>query len=466
MYGSTGLIAEHVGESLQTLKIELPQPESSALVDVFSTGDYDQLVDSPLMYAVPDTALIKVANTEVLISSYSPNKIISAREIAESIREILMAQRDFLGGELPVDKYAFIFYWTDKPVNSYGALEHSYSSIYYMPESTIAKMDAQVKDFAAHEFFHIVTPLTIHSEEIHRFGFNNPKMSRHLWLYEGVTEYFAGSVQVKYGLISPEEYLSRMQQKMLIADNFLDNVPFTEISSQTLDMYSNQYYNVYMKGALIGMSLDIKLLILSGGQYGLRELVIDLGKKFGKTKPFKDEELFDEIASLTYPEVKEFLNTYVGGSASLPLKTLFEAVGVNYEPYTTKHELSLGFEQGALNAVMHNDQLKVGVVNVDKLNDQGRLCGFEKGDILVAINGEQFPEVNNQIGLFFQKHQQSLNENDTLTYTVLRKSGEEFKAVELHATINLIERKYNHILTFQESPSELQAKLREAWLKP
>jgi predicted metalloprotease with PDZ domain len=47
-----------------------------------------------------------------------------------------------------------------------------------------------MKDVVSHEFFHIVTPLTIHSKEIHYFDYNSPKMSN-LWMYEGVTEYFA-----------------------------------------------------------------------------------------------------------------------------------------------------------------------------------------------------------------------------------------------------------------------------------
>jgi predicted metalloprotease with PDZ domain len=44
-------------------------------------------------------------------------------------------------------------------------------------------------DVVSHEFFHIVTH-HIHSKEIQDFDYNDPKMS-HLWMYEGVTEYFA-----------------------------------------------------------------------------------------------------------------------------------------------------------------------------------------------------------------------------------------------------------------------------------
>jgi predicted metalloprotease with PDZ domain len=197
-YGTTGLIAQQTGSQLNTIKFEKFSSDENKRVDVYKAEGYDQLVDSPLMYAQPDTAIIKVANAEVLIGCYSPNKKVTAKQIAASIREVLMAQKDFLGGKLPVDKYAFIFYFTDKPVMSYGALEHSYSSLYYMPEMTIEEMKQQLRDFAAHEFFHIVTPLTVHSEEIGDFDFNDPKMSQHLWMYEGVTEYFAGNVQVQY----------------------------------------------------------------------------------------------------------------------------------------------------------------------------------------------------------------------------------------------------------------------------
>ena len=40
-------------------------------VDRFIVEDYDRLIDSPLMYSEADTAIIKVANTDVLIASYS-----------------------------------------------------------------------------------------------------------------------------------------------------------------------------------------------------------------------------------------------------------------------------------------------------------------------------------------------------------------------------------------------------------
>ena len=54
-----------------------------------------------------------------------------------------------------------------------------------------------VTDIAAHEFFHIVTPLNIHSEIIEHFNFVTPVPSQHLWLYEGTTEWAAHAMQFR-----------------------------------------------------------------------------------------------------------------------------------------------------------------------------------------------------------------------------------------------------------------------------
>jgi len=102
-----------------------------------------------------------------------------------------------------------------------------------------------LRDFAAHEFFHIVTPLTIHSDKIVPFDFTHPTMSRHLWLYEGMTEYFAGNALVKGGLMSIDQYMNVLREKMMIASQFIDTIPMTELSLGALDKYKDQYYNFY-----------------------------------------------------------------------------------------------------------------------------------------------------------------------------------------------------------------------------
>jgi predicted metalloprotease with PDZ domain len=464
-YGSTGLISQKSGEPVTSVKLEKGSPATAdQQVDTYVAADYDELIDSPLMYSKPDTAIVKVGNTEVLIGSYSPTQMVKAKDIANSVREVLLAQKEYLGGDLPVNKYAFIFYFTDKPVYSYGALEHSGSSFYFMPERPIEEMNQQLRDFAAHEFFHIVTPLTIHSEEIDNFDYNDPKMSQHLWLYEGVTEYFAGNMQVKYELITPEAYLDVLREKILTAETFYDTVPFTDISKFTLTEYKEQYYNVYQKGALIGMCLDIKLRELTEGKYGLQNLIADLSKKYGKSKPFEDAKLFDEITALTKPEIGEFLKKYVSGPEPLPLKEIFGLVGVNYIETFISPELTLGLESNAVTVTDEGGTPKLAIANAKLLNAQGKALGFKDGDILTKINGEVIP-YNDQFKGFFERQQQGLQEGKKLSYTVLRKneSGTSDE-VELTADIIIVDREVRHLLGFNDQASPGQLALRKSWI--
>ncbi len=457
-YGSTGM---------QAVSIDNPfsagQYDTTVAMDVFATATYDELVDSPILYCRPDTTRIKVAETEVLVSVYSPNKVVNSLQIATSISDVLMAQRDYLGGHLPVDKYAFLFYYTDQPVMSYGALEHSYSSFYYMPEEPIEVMEEQLRDFAAHEFFHIVTPLTIHSDKIVPFDFTHPTMSRHLWLYEGMTEYFAGNALVKGGLMSIDQYMNVLREKMMIASQFIDTIPMTELSLGALDKYKDQYYNFYQKGALIGMALDITLLDLSDGTYDNMALMKDLGKRFGKHRSFKDEELFDIIEELTYPEVRTFLDRYVGGPEPLPYADIFLKAGIIYEEMGTFYDYSLGLTSESIDLDMATNRLYI--ADTAALDDFGRSLGLQNGDIIIALAGKPMPEVGPKVQRYIQEIYENMREGEEYTITVLRKedNGEE-KEVVLKAPIVKVKRVAPFSLRPLDNPTDKQLRVLGAWL--
>ena len=159
-YGSTGLIRSDEDLGNRKIEKEFDFVVDNSSIDRFYTADYNELMDSPMMYCKPDTALVDVAGTQVLISVYSPSESVSSGYVADNLEEILYAQRDYLGGNLPVDKYAFIFYCEDlnKLAPVQGALEHSYSSFYYFPDVAEEYLLTPIRDAGAHEFFHIVTP--------------------------------------------------------------------------------------------------------------------------------------------------------------------------------------------------------------------------------------------------------------------------------------------------------------------
>jgi predicted metalloprotease with PDZ domain len=434
---------------------------TTSSTDTYTVPTYNELVDSPLMYSKPDTTVLKVGGADVLVSVYSASGKVDSRTVASELKKVLEAQKNYLGGTLPVQKYAFIIYVADKPnrTGAYGALEHSYSSVYYFPDMSSEMLAEQVRDIAAHEFFHIVTPLSIHAEQIQDFDFQNPQMSEHLWLYEGVTEYFATHVQVNQALITPPEYLERLKEYMSGAEEFNDSLPFTEMSKGALDKYKKEYGNVYAKGALIGLALDIQLRSLTNGKYGLRNLMTDLSKSYGKDRAFKDEELFDKIAQLTKPEIRNFFKKYVEGSSPLPLEDLFEKVGIIYEKEGLERRQTLGRFSLGYDAKTN----RLTVADTDNMNAFGKKMGFKKGDQLLQINGEDLnAETAAQL---LEKHVKSAPEGSRIIVLVNRPNAKGvFKPVKLRGTLVKTLEKTENRLELDPNATPAQKQLREAWL--
>jgi predicted metalloprotease with PDZ domain len=432
--------------------------------DVIGSADYHELADSPIMYCIPDTTTVQVANTKVLVACYSPAKRMTSAFIASTLKPLLNVQRDYLGGELPVSKYAFLFYFADKPTLSgaSGALEHSYSSFYVLPELDSIDLKQQIRDVAAHEFFHIVTPLGIHSQEIGEFDFNNPRMSRHLWLYEGMTEYAAHHAQVKGGLIGLSDFLTVMMQKYANSvENYNDTMSFTWMSRNVLDpKIHEQYGNVYEKGAVIGMCLDLLLRDLSNGSYGTQDLMRDLAKKYGKDRSFKDDELFADIEKLTYPQVGEFLRTHVGGKTPLPMAVLLAKAGIDFVKEQQVEQLSLG--NPGLN--FNQETNRIFVEDVSDLDAFGKKLKYRKGDELYKLNGKELTlqSLRDVITHYYE----TVKVGDKVVVEVYRPKGKsgEYKLKRLSAKARMVKVVKKNQVNLASELSEKQKLVLRTWV--
>jgi len=429
--------------------------------DLFHCSNADELYDSPIMFSLPDTTHIRVGNADVLVAVYSPHKMATSKFIAANLEKLLMVTKNYLKGKLPVDKYTFIYYFNgeQKPLSSSGAWEHSYSSFYSVPEQPQEEGIGLWVDISSHEFFHIVTPLTISSREVKEFNFNETVLSKHVWLYEGSTEYYGHHVQVWGGLITPEKFLETLAQKINYSrSHYKDDLSFTELSTESADRHADQYNNVYQKGALISACLDLYLLKLSGNQYGLRDLKHDLGVKYGKDKFFEDEELFDEIGKLTYPEIKEFLIKHVQGGEPIPYEKYFSLAGVQYIP----EEMIRGFSMGGIDITA--DSLGRILVNDTKaMNDFGKKMGYQDKDELVSLNGEILTITNGSA--LIQKFYATAKEDDTVKVAVRRKMANgQMELLTLSAPALKVDKPKLHQLKFDGQASPEQLTLRKVWL--
>jgi predicted metalloprotease with PDZ domain len=409
------------------------------------------------MYAKPDYTTFTVDGMEILIGVYSPTGKVTAESITPEMKTMMTAQKMFLGKINATKKYTVLLYlssMTPTDAKGFGALEHPTATTVVLPEILPKEeLVKSMKDVVSHEFFHIVTPLTIHSQEIHYFDYNTPKMSEHLWMYEGVTEYFANLFQINQGLITEEEFYTRMAEKIEHANAMNDTMPFTTMSANVLtEPYKTQYLNVYEKGALIGMCLDIIIREKSNGERGILDLMQKLSNEYGVSKPFNDKELFAKITSFTYPEVGAFLTTYVSGATPIPYDTYLAKVGVTKSMEKVPGNI---FLKGQAPYITVNPQTKeILVIPNMELNIFYTNLGLKGGDILVSINEKSY-SLDNIYDMITES--QNWKENDAISIKIKRDGKEQL----IKGTVKFPYEDKEGL----KATDATKIALREAWLK-
>lgn len=427
-------------------------------IDVFTASRYGELVDNPIMYTKPDYTEFNVEGMDIVISVYSPTGKFKAADITPETEKFMRAQKKFLGKFNANKKYTVLLYLSDlkaKDAKGFGALEHMTSTTVVMPEMMeLEQLQEQLKDVVSHEFFHIVTPLSVHSREIHYFDFNSPQMSEHLWMYEGITEYFANLFQVNQGLISEEDFYKRMAGKIEEASNMNDKMSFTKMSKNVLEQpYKDQYLNVYQKGALIAMCIDIQLRELSNGQKGILSLMQDLSNEYGSNKPFNDAELFDRITKLTYPEIGTFLTTYVAGETPIPYDFYFAKMGVSKSKTLVSGNPFL--KDGRIPLITVDQSTKQIKALADVSNNVFMTSlGIQGNDVLKAINDKEY-NLDNIYDLIMAS--ESWKDGDAITVTVTRDGKDQV----LKGKINLPKEEKSGFAATDTSKEAI----KNAWLK-
>eukprot|EP01137_Pigoraptor_chileana_P015385 Opistho-2@71243 len=432
--------------------------DKSDTVDNFKVKRYFDLTDNPIMYSKPDFEKFTVDGMEILFSVYSPTGVYSAKKLLPELERTMRAQKAFMGTINDNKRYTILLYLTDYYKNDakgYGALEHHTSTTVVFPEALPKEtLDEHLRDVVAHEFFHTITPLSIHSKEIQYFDYSNPKMSEHLWMYEGVTEYFAELFKVNQGLNDAEDFYGRMAEKIANAAKMNDTMSFTEMSKNVLvDPYKAQYTNVYEKGALIGMCIDIIIREKSNGERGILDLMKKLSKEYGVNKPFNDDELFAKVTQLTYPEVGEFLNTHVAGKTPIDYNVYFAKMGV------AKGKIQIPVnpflkDKSTSYVTVDSKTSEIMVATGKELNDFMNTLGLKGGDVLLEINAKKY-NLDNIYDMIVES--QSWKEGDNISVKVKRAGKEE-----------LIKGKVKLNYTEEEGYKLLDAskeKLNTAWLK-
>ena len=130
-------------------------------------------------------------------------------------------------------------------------------------------------------------------------------MSEHLWLYEGLTEYFAHLIQLKESIISKRDFFDRFRDKIYYATGYSNRYSLTETSKGCLTTYQNQYG---------------KLISVQNIEDNTNIIGVFSCEKIDHTKDANFNS--DLLLKATFKKV--FLNAKVGDSLKLNISKIFK----------------------------------------------------------------------------------------------------------------------------------------------
>ncbi len=69
--------------------------------------------------------------------------------------------------------------------------------------------------------------------------------------------------------------------------------------------------------------LDLDVREKTNGAKDLKQVIAELSKKYGASRPFDDNKLFDELVAVSDPRVRTFIDNYIVGSMPFPGSMLY-----------------------------------------------------------------------------------------------------------------------------------------------
>lgn len=376
----------------------------------------------------------------------------------EKVKKVVLAEKEVYG-ELPdfdYDRYTFLACYI--PNASGDGMEHRNSTILTSTRSlSDGGMERNIGT-VSHEFFHAWNVERIRPQSLEPFNFEKANMSGALWFAEGFTSYYTNLILCRAGLISPKNYIEGLYGTF----NYVWNSPATKFFNPIEMSYQapfvdaatsvdpvnreNMFISYYSYGSVLGLALDLSLREKGLNLDDFMKLV---WSKYGKTQtPYKIEDLRNTLNEYAGKEFGEsFFGSYIYKSEMPDYQRLFETVGVRLS--TNPNNPYLGIS-ARLNGDGNGE-----ITTNPKMGSPAYKAGLNKGDVITAINGENFPD-----GVQFDSFLSQFKPGDTLHIEFKRYGLAKNTEVALQSSPT-----YSIEPIEKETLTKKQRNARKDWLK-
>ncbi len=399
LHGPTYLMGV-VGEKLSHPTIEFRFPSlwsklSTGLKDIstkrevflYSSDDYDTLIDSPVEIGCHETDGFEFQGIPHHIANYGeiyPHK----QNIKEDLKKIVTTVAKHFDGDLPYEQYLFLTHFVPK---IYGGLEHLNSTaLQFDGRKLVGRKDYQTYlSLAGHEYFHLWNVKRIRPLELGPFDYVNENYTSLLWLAEGLTSFMDDLFVYRAGISTLEEYLD------VVKSNFDAYFATPGKNYHSLEQSSfnawvklyrpdenskNSSVSYYLKGGLVFTVLH-SLFLAKGKSINdlLRALWIDYKKRpeTGVTR----EDVYQMVKEIGGEDVLTKFSTMVETTQDIDFESTMKSMGVEMRWFESNLPW-IGVEWE-----FNGDRA---IVKTALLDSPAYKAGLNAGDEILFLNGLRF----------------------------------------------------------------------------
>lgn len=428
----------------------------------FTAANFDQLVDSPLEIGDHRRLEFEVGGKPHALVIWGRGNE-DEQQLVEDARKIVEAASEIFG-PLPYDHYTFLLMLGGASAG--GGLEHRNSTSLLLPRHVFRprKSYERYLSLTAHEFIHTWNVKRLLPEGLIPFDYTTENYTRLLWLMEGVTEYYTDIVLRRAGLISPERYRERLAEDIVT----LQTTPGRRVQSledSSFDTWIKFYrpdettpntsVSYYLKGALLGLCLDLEIRRRTDNGRSLDDVMRFLYETYALQGRGIPEEGGVEraVADVAGGDWAEFFARYVAGTDELPFKRALDAAGIALE-WGYKDTIEGGdAPRPQLGARVKPDQGRLKVTHVLD-GGSAAAAGLAPDDELVALDGWRIDDSN------LKDRLADYRVGDTVTVAFFRRDE------LLHLPMTFLEPPRDKLTLLQvDDPDEQQRRIYESWMQ-
>lgn len=355
----------------------------------YTAGNYDELVDCPVeMGNFWSSSFTARGVPHRFVVAGAPASFDGERLLRDT-QKICEAEIDFWG-VAPHSSYVFMLNVTH---DGYGGLEHCNSTALICSRSDLPRQGVdkasdgyvQLLGLISHEYFHTWNVKRLRPAELVPYNYDQENYTELLWFFEGFTSYYDDLLLRRAGLIDNATYLKLITKTL----NQVQQTPGRKVQSVAQSSFdawvkyyrqdentANATVSYYTKGALVAMSLDLKLR--QEGQTTLDAVMRALWQRC-QGSAMSEADVLTVLQALTGRSWEAELQVWVHGTQELPVTELLAAHGVAADADQPVPAQALGLRVQESHSVLIKQVLRGGLAEQAGMMAGDEWYGIEIG---------------------------------------------------------------------------------------